>query len=453
MGIRMGSNGAQSNNDDHFRGTPALDGKIADCDGRWRPRPSVRSNLIESVDIARRNGGPHHQPRLRPRPGTPAMHGRAIVPQDDIAGATAVGIDVSVLRRLIDQPREERPAPAIVHALDNSGVRRDVKRSASIRRIAPEQSPAYRRQYGALLRSHERRVDLVSGSGVTVHGDEVAQFFPLFVRQPFPCKPGREELRLAAVLGDRSGRQNGGQRRCRLERTVGMPELVRPVRKRLAVGFDNQGALRRDIGNVDIKRAGAQGADLGALEEPICPGKRDLHVISDFLIAEQDHGVLLERFAHRAIGRIARYDIEKIDSAQFGGELGTQRNDFHDPTPPGRRANKRRTRTRQNARSFGEQLTYHACAPAPYHAGARPLALPTRPCFRPASLVVFEWAQSTSSQRHLGTPSTERIARWVNYGRISALTRARTSRLRPSLSNHRAAVSAFISVRRSILFP
>jgi hypothetical protein len=41
---------------------------------------SIRSDLVESIDIARRNSGAHHQPRLRPGPGTPAMHSGAIVP-------------------------------------------------------------------------------------------------------------------------------------------------------------------------------------------------------------------------------------------------------------------------------------------------------------------------------------------------------------------------------------
>src|ERR1700733_10018102 len=63
---------------------------------------SVRSDLIESVDIARGNGGAHHQPRLRPRPGTAAMHSTAIVPQGNVAGSPPGGIDVSALRRRID---------------------------------------------------------------------------------------------------------------------------------------------------------------------------------------------------------------------------------------------------------------------------------------------------------------------------------------------------------------
>jgi hypothetical protein len=132
------------------------------------------------------------------------MHSRAIVPKNNIAGAPAVEIDVRALRRLIDQPREERPAPSLVHALDRRGMRRDVKCVASIRGVTPDESPAYRRQRGALYWRHERRVDLVPGSGITVHGDKSAQFVPLSLRQPVPCKPGRDELRLAAVVRDRS---------------------------------------------------------------------------------------------------------------------------------------------------------------------------------------------------------------------------------------------------------
>jgi hypothetical protein len=32
-----------------------------------------------------------------------------------------------------------------------------------------------------------------------MHDDKVTQFFPLCVRQPVPRKPGRDELRLAAL--------------------------------------------------------------------------------------------------------------------------------------------------------------------------------------------------------------------------------------------------------------
>ena len=55
------------------------------------------------------------------------MHSGAIVPKDNVAGSPPVRIDVSTLRGLIDQPREERPAACIVHTLDRPGMRRDVK--------------------------------------------------------------------------------------------------------------------------------------------------------------------------------------------------------------------------------------------------------------------------------------------------------------------------------------
>ena len=65
------------------------------------------------------------------------MHRGAIVPQDNIAGAPAVKIDVTALCRLIDQLREERPAPSIVHALvdERQGV------PSPIRRIQRDRGP------------------------------------------------------------------------------------------------------------------------------------------------------------------------------------------------------------------------------------------------------------------------------------------------------------------------
>jgi hypothetical protein len=103
----------------------------------------------------------------------------------------------------------------------------------------PDQPPAYRWQRGALYWRHKRGIDLVPGSGITVHDDKVAKFFPLSVRQPVPCKPGRNELRLPAIFRERPRRQDRGQRRRPLERTVGVPELVRSISERLAVGFTN----------------------------------------------------------------------------------------------------------------------------------------------------------------------------------------------------------------------
>jgi hypothetical protein len=46
---------------------------------------------------------------------------------------------------------------------------------------------------------------------------------------------------------------------------------------------------------MDIKRAGASGADLGALEWAKGARKSDLHVIASFLIAKQDYGGMATR--------------------------------------------------------------------------------------------------------------------------------------------------------------
>src|SRR5580693_519638 len=88
---------------------------------------------------------------------------------------------------------------------------------------------------------------------------------------------------------------------------------------------------------MDIKRAGASGADLGALEWAKGARKSDLHVIACFLIAKQDYGVFLERFAHCAIGSVVGRHVDHIDPAQLRGEPRPQGNESHDRPSPRQR--------------------------------------------------------------------------------------------------------------------
>ena len=61
------------------------------------------------------------------------MHRGAVVPQNDVAGSPAMGVGARLVCGFVYQPRQERPALAVVHALDCAGVRRDVERVAAIR--------------------------------------------------------------------------------------------------------------------------------------------------------------------------------------------------------------------------------------------------------------------------------------------------------------------------------
>src|SRR5580704_11459717 len=88
---------------------------------------------------------------------------------------------------------------------------------------------------------------------------------------------------------------------------------------------------------MDIKRVGASGADLGALEWAKGARKTDLHVIACFLIAKQDYGVFLERFAHCAIGSVVGCHVDQIDPAHLRGEPRPQRDESHDRPSPRQR--------------------------------------------------------------------------------------------------------------------
>ena len=67
-------------------------------------------SVIKSVLVARGNGGANHQPRLNLRPLMPPMHRGAVVPQSDVASSPVMDIGVRVMRGLLHQPRQERPA-------------------------------------------------------------------------------------------------------------------------------------------------------------------------------------------------------------------------------------------------------------------------------------------------------------------------------------------------------
>src|SRR5271155_110039 len=88
---------------------------------------------------------------------------------------------------------------------------------------------------------------------------------------------------------------------------------------------------------MEIKRAGASGAALRALEWAEGARKSNLHVIACFLIAKQDYGVFLERFAHCAIGGVVGRHVDQIDPAQLRGESRPQGNESHDGPSPRQR--------------------------------------------------------------------------------------------------------------------
>ena len=96
------------------------------------------------------------------------------------------------------------------------------------------------------------------------------------------------------------------------------------------MAFRRRRAVRPEIGDAGVERAGGQRADLGALERAEATGKTDLHVVAHGLVAEHDDDVLLERRAHLAIGPVAARHIDQIDAAQLGAKSRTQCNDFHE---------------------------------------------------------------------------------------------------------------------------
>src|ERR1700687_1489821 len=76
-------------------------------------------------------------------------------------------------------------------------------------------------------------------------------------------------------------------------------------------------------------RASTLRADLGHFRRAEAARKGELKLVGHLLVAKDQNGMLLEGSARRRICGMVRGDIRKRNTAQFGGESRTQRDDVH----------------------------------------------------------------------------------------------------------------------------
>src|SRR5262249_36284501 len=89
----------------------------------FRRLPGRRTDALEPVRLGRRDRRAHHQPRLVRGPWSAAMHGRAVVPHDDVALAPSVDITQARRSRGIHELGEKLLRRRLFHALDRICVR------------------------------------------------------------------------------------------------------------------------------------------------------------------------------------------------------------------------------------------------------------------------------------------------------------------------------------------
>ena len=146
-------------------------------------------------------------------------------------------------------------------------------------------------------------------------------------------EPGGDVLGLAPPPRNDARRQHRSERRHPLERTVGMPELVRlvfqgePVIFRHYVALLVEGLEDHEVGAVAIR------THLGDLERAEAAREGKLRFIGDVLVAKDQNRVLIERRAHRRVCGLACRNVVDVHSAQFRGKARTQRHDFHRRPP------------------------------------------------------------------------------------------------------------------------
>ena len=130
-------------------------------------------------------GRPQQSPRsscapcgaLRCRPGPAAMHGRAVVPHDDVAAAPAVFVARAGRRRGLRQLVDQLFSRGRLHAFDRIGMRGEIERAAAVDRILPDQAPALRRQR-ILLGDREIGSDLGARISVLMPGKRILERLP-----------------------------------------------------------------------------------------------------------------------------------------------------------------------------------------------------------------------------------------------------------------------------------
>ena len=120
-----------------------------------------------------------------------------------------------------------------------------------------------------------------------------------------------------------------GQRRHALERTIGVPELVRLVAQGKAMIRRHDFAVRADGGQGDEMGAGAERADLGHLGRTEAAREGELALVGHLLAAKHQDRMLLEGRARRRVGGIVSGNIGERHAAQFGGKTWTQRDHVH----------------------------------------------------------------------------------------------------------------------------
>ncbi len=180
---------------------------------------------------------------------------------------------------------------------------------------------------------HEVGRDLAARKGVLVPGEGIFQL-PLQSRiEALERKPGGDVLGLTALCRNDARRQHRSERRHRLERTVGVPELVRLVFQREAVIFAHHVALLVESREDHQVGAVALRLRLGDLERSEVSREGKLRLIGDVLVAKDQNRVLLERRAHPRVCAVVGRNVVDGDSAQFRCKARAQRHHVHRRPP------------------------------------------------------------------------------------------------------------------------
>lgn len=298
----------------------ASDRAVGRCDGG---KPILRAG---------RHAGAGKGPHFLIRPGAHPVHGRAFVPDQDVADPPFMGIDHVGPRRAVDQVFGKPAGGGPVFAPCAIDMVRQIKRLSSRHRVGPDGAPGltliagdFRQVQKARVRRHARRHDRMQEDGVF---RPVAQI----LRQVVPRRTGGDDFRLPAAGRDDTRGDRVDQRRRAQERAVGMPVAVGQKVEELQRLPVDRGAVIAPVRQDGQGRAVA-GCGAGAVGVPVFQraeqgGKVQMRCLVQVLPPEEEEGLFLEQLADFRIMPVGG-DPVQVDAFDFDPEAGVKRPGLH----------------------------------------------------------------------------------------------------------------------------
>ena len=237
-----------------------------------------------------------------------------------------MGVDELALRGVLGQVAQEGARFGHRPAFDAAGVAGEIERQPAGRGMAAHQALAHRRPFLALGVGEIGEAQDAARKDLAVQADEVVHLALGLLVERIVGRAHVGEFGVAAGRRDVARRQQRILGRHRLERAVGMPELVAQPEQAAAVVARQHLVVLVEVGDVVQVHAHAPvlaGGDVagGLLERAQAAAEDELLVVVDLLVVEHQHAEAV----HAGMdGRdlVLRQRTREVEARHVTGEEG-----------------------------------------------------------------------------------------------------------------------------------